>query len=312
MPDLPSLLLLFLLASPALAQADYFPLQPGNQWIYRSSSGDYLSLEIIGTENADRQTYSVLRGLPGGDLRLRLTEAGDLVFFDTGSRSEKMWVAFSKAVGESYETAIDPCARQATITSKRAGYKGPVGEFSNGLRVGYAGFCSDAGFAHEIFLPYVGLLQRATTTFAGPRDLDLIYARLGGVTVISDREVFFGLTLDKAVYAPGEPLRVRLTLRHSQAEPLRLTFASGQTYEIVVKRESGEVLFRWSDGKAFTLALRELVIPAGEKNWIEKIRGFEPGRYIAEAWLTTAGSWPPGEQPARPYSASVGFEVKAP
>jgi Intracellular proteinase inhibitor len=304
--NIQKLALCFLLfAAPAAALEDYFPLQPGNQWIYRAASApnDLLHIEVTGTEKIGDRTYSVVEGFPGAPRRLRLTEAGDLMLYDVAASREKIWAAFSKPDREPFDSFIDGCSPKAEIESHRAEYKGPVGEFTNALRVRYLpGICADAGFVQETFLPYAGMLERTIQTIAGPRRYDLIYARLGGVTVISQRELAFALTLDKAVYATGEPVLARIALRHSQPAPLRIVFSSGQTYELIVRRESGETVFQWSADKSFTQALRAVDFPPGEKNWVEPIPALPVGRYIAEAYLATVGP--------KAYAASVAFEVR--
>jgi len=298
----------FLLFSGSLMAApDYFPLHVGNQWVYRSSGVaccQTFTAEITATETYDGRTYALLRGIPGGDLRLRTTSAGDLVAYDPVSRTEKLWAAFSKPEGEPYLSEIDECNGRAVIDSKQADYKGPIGEFSNALRVRYAvNNCADAGLIQETFLPYIGLLQRTLSTIAGPRPFDLVYARIAGVTVVSERELSFSVTLDKAVYNAGERITVRMTLRHSQLEPLRIVFSSGQTYEIVARNEAGDIVYRWSDGRVFTQALRSIDFPPGEKNWVEIVPSLPVGRYMVEVWLVTA-------TPQRAYSASIPLEIK--
>jgi len=161
----------------------------------------------------------------------------------------------------------------------------------------------------------VGLVSRTLTTIAGPRTLELIYARLGGVTVVSAPEVAFSLAIDRAVYVidpqrAAPTMTARLTLRAvHQAEPLRLTFPSGQRFDLGLKNERGDVVYRWSEGKFFTLAIGTETLSHGEKNYVvaaplagKDSRPLPPGNYVAEGWLTTMGP--------RAYSASVGFEIR--
>jgi hypothetical protein len=290
-------LFLFAAAGAAQAQADYFPLQPGNQWIYRGSGGS---------------PYALVHGLPGGDAWLRMGEDQKLFAWDTRENREKLWVDFAAAEGQSYATEIDPCTTQAVLSSRRATYEGPIGYFDYALAIRYpAPSCADAGLTSELYLPYVGLVRRAWTTIAGERSVDLVYARLGGVTVISENEAAFSLTVDRSAYeirsGQAPTMTARLTLRHT--EPLRLTFPSGQTYDLALKNERGEEVYRWSRDKAFTLAIRSVEFPPGEQNWVVLVplidvqgRALPAGRYAAEGWLTTAGP--------RAYAAGVGFEIR--
>jgi hypothetical protein len=139
--------------------------------------------------------------------------------------------------------------------------------------------------------------------------MSLSYARVGGVTVLEEPGIGFSLVLG----APDLSRRLisaRLTLRSTVEPPLELTFGSGQRFDVVLKNESGGILYRWSDGKAFTLALGMERI-AGERNWIIDIplvlkdsSALPPGSYGVEAWLTTIGD--------KQYAASARFELAAP
>lgn len=306
------------------ATPDYLPLEPGNQWVYRSSwagASDTWTMEVVRTEVVDGKVYSVVQNTPGGSQWLRMGRDGTLYLFDPASKREQVWADFGEWADRRYQTAVDPCNHLAFIDSRRWRYSGPVGEFRNALRIEYPpSGCADAGLTEEIFLPYVGLLRRSSTTIAGPRRYDLIYARLGGNTVISEQHVAFGLTLDKPVYTvnlmPPVDLRraipemtARLTLRSAGHQPIELTYPSGQTFDLVLKNEKGEVVYRWSEGKAFTLALRTEKFGPGEKNLpvVVRLAGKDgqplaAGKYVAEGWLATMGQ--------RAWSASAGFEIQ--
>lgn len=306
-----------LLAAVGLAAAqNYFPLEAGNQWIYRSGS-QLATAEVVRTEAFDGRSYALVRGFLG-DAWLRTDENGALVAYDPETRTEQLWTAFGAAEGARFQSAIPPCEQPAQLVSKSAKYTGPIGEFPYALEIRYSpGRCADAGNERDLYLPWVGLVQRRTTTIAGPRTWDLVYARLG-VTEISASEISFQLSLDQAVYTadlmpPVDPQRAvphmlaRLTLRHTRQEPLRLTFATGQRFDFVIRNEKGEAVYRWSDGKAFTQALGTETI-LGERNWAIDVplgAGSAPlaqGRYIAEGWLTNDGP--------RAGSATAAFEVR--
>ncbi len=307
---------------------DYFPLMAGNQWIYRSSGRAGTStwmLEVARIEIVDGKVYSRMRGIPafgGSEALVRMEEDGTLyVRSPERGAIEQVWAAFGTPEGVPYRTGIDPCNREARIESRGARYSGPVGEFDRALKIAYlpAG-CADAGLTEELFLPYVGLIRRTMTTIAGPVSYDLIYARMGGVTYVTEREVAFQLSLDRPLYyanfmPPVDPVRsvpemtARLTLRNTHPLPVALNFANGQSYELALKTEDGREVYRWSEGKAFIEMLRRESLELGERNYVEVVRladkagkTLPEGRYVAEAWLTTMGP--------RLYSATVGFELR--
>ncbi len=84
-----------------------------------------------------------------------------------------------------------------------------------------------------------------------------------------------------------------LSLVNSGEEPVKLTFSSGQQYEIVVTDpESGEEVYRYSEGMFFTEALiEEELAPDEEMTWQEAWdytsmeEAVEPGEYEATVSL---------------------------
>jgi hypothetical protein len=196
-----------------------------------------------------------------------------------------------------------------------------VGEFDRALEIDYPpSGCADAGITNEKYLAYIGLLQRTYSSIAGPRPYDLIYARVGGVTVVSERELTFSLTLDRAVYTanlmpPVDPLTsvprmtARLTLRNTQEQPVRLTFPSGQIFDLAVRNAGGDVVLSWSANKVFPQVVTTIEVGPGEKNWVLEMqladangRPLPEGRYTAEGWLATTGG--------KRYAATAGFEIR--
>jgi Intracellular proteinase inhibitor len=92
------------------------------------------------------------------------------------------------------------------------------------------------------------------------RAQDLVYARLSGVTVLNASGIGFGLSTGDG-YA-------RLSLNNNTREPMRVIFGSGQTFDLVITDANGKTVYRWSEGKAFTQALRPGVFPPGETSWV--------------------------------------------
>ncbi|MCS7316464.1 MAG: BsuPI-related putative proteinase inhibitor, partial [Bryobacterales bacterium] len=177
----------------------------------------------------------------------------------------------------------------------------------------------EAGIERELFLPYIGMVHRSQKAGGSARaTYDLIYSRTGGVTVLSAPELSFALVIDRAVYSanlmpPVDPARAvpvmtaRLTLRNTTGVPLELVWPSGQRYDLQIRNERGELLWRWSDGKAFILLFSQESF-TGERNYVELIRlgdgigrPWPAGRYVLEGWLAT--------QP-KLFTASVAFEIR--
>ncbi len=129
-------------------------------------------------------------------------------------------------------------------------------------------------------------------------------------------ELQFSITLDRDTYTVpvdkslGAPvMTARLSLRNTTDRPVRLAFPSGQRYDLELKNQRGDVVYRWSEGRAFSMELGEEMIGPGERNYVVTVRladnagkPLTQGKYTAEAWLTTMGP--------RTYMATVGFQMR--
>ncbi len=314
---------LLLGAAAFAAEPDYFPLHPGNQWVYRCTGncGDELPvLEIARDRSFNGTWYALLKGFHGRETWLRQDSDGVLWALDPDSGLETRWYSFFAPVGEPFDTGADPCSRSASVVTREFDYRGPAGRFDDVLQLRYGeSACADAGANEEYFLPWTGIVRRVETTIAGPRTYDLIYSRTGGVTVIAEPHLSFGLHIDRSLYdadfmPPVDPSRsvpvmtARIALTNATDQPVSLVWPSGQRYDLEIRNERGEVVWRWSDGKAFPAVFGEEKFGPGERNHTilvplagRDMKTLPPGRYTVTAWLTT--------EPVV-YKASVGFEVR--
>lgn len=309
------------MATCAFAQADHFPLGSGNQWVYRSEGAGFttvFTVEVKQSQSFNGKDYFEVEGFPEQNrVWLRNDGAGKVWMWDVEARAESIWIDFAAQPPSVFKPGSDPCASSAAVETREGEYKGPVGEFKNALVVRYApGSCADAGLERDVFLPWIGLVRRTSQSFIGPRNYDLIYARLGA-TVVTGGESGFSLTLDRAVYTanlmpPVDPRRsvptavLRLTVRNSGGEPLELSFNSSQRFNIVIYDSAGKVVYNWMAARLFMpVTGKESIL--GEKNWTEAIplaMGDIPlpaGRYVAVAELMAEG---------KPFSATVTFEIR--
>lgn len=299
-----------LLCAALGAQTIWMPLEEGNVWVYRATgAGDIPALEVRveRTTQFASETWSLVRGFPQGPVWLRNAD-GRILMWDEQTSTARVWLDTAGEEGPTSPTGVDPCNAWSRIQSRNANYTGPIGEFNYALHVRYGfGGCADAGIDSDFLLPWIGIVSRTQQTIAGPRRYDLVYARLG-VTVISAPELSFSLSLDRSVYTanlmpPIVPenaiprIHARITLRNTTPDPVKLEFASGQIYEMVLWNDQGKVVWRYSDGRAFTQAFHSITVARGERTWTETIRltdsiwfnatPLPAGRYVLECWLTT-------------------------
>lgn len=273
-----------LFAAALSAQTLYLPLDEGNLWVYSGARGTF-TVEAGASAVFQGREYRSVRGLfRSGEVWLRNDGEGRILMWDERAGQELVVLDGAAAEGVPWATWADPCNRHARIETKNGRYEGPAGQFENVLRIRYqAGPCLDAGLEVEEWLPWVGLLRRVETSIAGPREYELVYARLGGVTYVRAPMTGFGLAL---MPVAGRVLAF-MTLRHTLDWPLILNFSSSQRFDISVYDSQGREIYRWSRGRAFlTVMGREEI--RGEKTWVAELPlgEFPKGDYAVRAWLT--------------------------
>jgi hypothetical protein len=297
-------------ATSSFAQTEYFPLQVGNQWVFQVSGrigADPVVLDIPQSQTVNGREYFMLRSSQESTRWLRMGDDGTLYSAASPGGPESVWHVFSTAEGGSYQTSINPCNQTAVVESKSYKVTVPAGDFVNALRITYPGAnCADAGLVADVYAPYVGLIQREFTTLLGAQTWKLSYSRTGGVTVLSGPEQGFSFTLDQTTYT-GNFLTARLTVRNTQAQPLALTFPTGQQYDLVIRDVSGKEVYRWSAGKLFTQVLVSESI-VGERNWTV-LAPLNPGGQRLPAGNYTAEGIETASTPG-PLSAIVPFTVR--
>jgi hypothetical protein len=301
---------LALLALPIFAATpDYFPLEVGNSWTYRSEGRlgtSVRTIEVLRADVIDGRQWFLVDYFDRSEW-LRVRDDGALVAWDTTARRERLWFNFAEDEKRSFATDFDTCVKAAQIESKSARYNGPLGSFDSALLIRFDTSCADAGVTQALFLPYIGLASLETTTIAGPQTWHLIYSKTG-LTEASTGLVSSRLSLDSLVYlyAPegGRQMIARLSVRNTTSRPRVLNFRSGQRYDLQLRNERGEVAYTWSADKLFIQVLGTETIPAGgERSWVIMVPlgTLRPGKYVAEAWVTN--------DLQKSYAASVGFEI---
>ncbi|HBG09328.1 MAG: BsuPI-related putative proteinase inhibitor [Limnochordia bacterium] len=112
-----------------------------------------------------------------------------------------------------------------------------------------------------------------------------------------------------------EGAKFSFSLRNIYDVPSSLLFSSGQQFELVVTDEDGAEVYRFSEGRFFTMALIfEELRPGESLSWIhvwdckDKLgRPAEPGKYRAE--ITILAQVRSGEMDAEEFSTVVEFEL---
>lgn len=303
-------LALFLLWSCVgiLPAQDYFPLHVGNQWVYRTGGAprppqDHIVLSIDRAQIIEGEQWFLLTGLPTGSFWLRTDTTSKLWARRSESDAPALWYDFAAREGDHWSQQLPYCCGVSQITSRKAEHKGPAAEYSNLLDIRYPGVFQ-IGLDQELFAPYIGLVYRRQNN-GGPSMswMELVYSRTGGVTTLSAPETSFLLSVDHNALQQGLA-RFRFALRHTGQKPLRLDFTSSQIYDLKILNEKGDTVWLFSSTATFLAVLTSLTLDSGERNWVLQTQ-LPPGRYTAEAWLTTSDA---NAAPPR-YSARIPFEI---
>jgi len=303
---LPKLAALAIAAGASLPAANFFPLEPGNTWTYRNRLlGDGFTVRVGLPAVINGNVYYALQGYAGSDLMVRIDDHDNLVYLDNATNDERTLLWFGPADGRSWFAPYRTCDQESQTQEKRNTYNGPAGEFRNVLDVRFHSFCADAGTLVEQFAENIGMLRRVEESIAGPRQYDLVYARVGSVVINALPTGLFSVTLDQPVGTDQVVAVLRLRLN---GLPVKLQFSSSQEFEVILRDEEGNLVWRWSDGRIFDQATHEQSILT---DWTIAVpmprpgKSGEPKNYTLQAWLTTTG-------PVPQYAATAPVTITGP
>lgn len=289
-------LLLFTLVLAGLSSwaGELLPLEMGNFWTYREEATGQTFTVRVGTPVALRsgRVYHSLEGYTPQRVLARINEAGDLAVYDEETEQESILTAFSSAPTDWWSAPGRECKLQGQTGEKNGSYSGPAGRWNRVVGVDYRSVqCADAGPQQEQFAENIGMLRRVSSTIAGPRTYELIYARVGSLVVENRDRGRFTVSVDQP---PDQPVwRVTLRLDIGYTPGIRLRFATGQHVEAVVRDAEGNVVARWSDGRVFDQGLHEVTLSSLWSATVDLPRpsGSVEG-YTIEGWLTTVPDQP--------------------
>ena len=293
----------------------YFPLQVGNTWLYRSVSINssppgglefrYQSIQVRGTEKIGETEYFDVSYF-GREVALRVEPStGDVLLYDPGTETEKPWVSLSLPVGSTFPSNVNPCPLEGQILSRTGMVDVPVGDFPDVIHVKFRGGCGDAGVTTQYYAPNVGLIRDEESDFGRAVVYRLAYYRVGNSGGLQP-EVSFTVAADSPWYFTGTFLAARITLRNTAFDAVSLHFPTEQSYDLKILNDQGDVVYLWSEGKDFGMSTRDEKLASPREityGLMVPLEGLAPGRYVAQAYLTT--------DPVV-YFGQVGFEIVAP
>lgn len=259
------------LAAEAAFASDYVPNRGDDTWEYQGPFGGRSA--SVERRSSSWGLISEFGGL--GKQWVWSRDGSERVYLWNGARRRvELFAIFDAPVGNSNLVSVDPCntgvvrlaARGETVTV-------PAGSFSDTVRLDLQPSCADGGVRKIWFAKDVGVIRWEEDSFTGPRIYNLVRAKVGGVSYPKSPSGFSVKgtfpTLDVA-YNPLSlaplPLRVRadLEVKNGTTQSRLFTFPSGQEFDIEVIDGNGNVVSRWSRGKAFTQAIVQRTLKPGE------------------------------------------------
>jgi Intracellular proteinase inhibitor len=100
-----------------------------------------------------------------------------------------------------------------------------------------------------------------------------------------------GVSADLYVRATGGEITFALNVVNNTKKNVELDFPTGQTHDFVVIDSVGREMWRWSEGRMFTQALRNKLLGRGESleiaETMKRAKPLPAGRYTARALLTS-------------------------
>ncbi len=109
-----------------------------------------------------------------------------------------------------------------------------------------------------------------------------------------------------------QELLVHMTLENLTEQEKNLDFSSGQIFELILKDSSGETVYRFSDGKMFTMAIVQQTYGAGESQSFSEavdISQLESGTYSLKAEIVAASIDGKELKDKEEFTASVEVEI---
>ena len=283
------------LAASAAQAANFLPLSPGNHWTYRAASGETfeITVDLNPIVALGGLTYYKITGYATQPLYVRRDDGGVIHWLNQAFDREEILTDFTPISGAFYSTPISaPCEQAEQAQERPVTFEGAGGVFPDAREIRYVNpDCADVGIESELYLDNIGLARRVNQTIAGPREFNLVSAKVGPLTLSETPGVDFRVSLSAAAFIRerrDEPVTTEVTLRLvvDRLDPLHLRYTSSQRYDIAVKDERGETVYLWSSAAVFLQVVSEEDVLNAEYT-VPLTLDLPDGRYLIEAWLTT-------------------------
>ena len=180
------------LLGSSLLGADLFPLQEGNTWTYREArTGGTFTVTVGADATVNGQVYHPLAGYVRQEVLARVDDQNRLVYVDADTGQESVLTYFAPQDSGWWDAPLRICTEQGQTTDK-----------DRVVELQYkTSTCADAGDLTEQYAANIGMVRRVTQSIAGPRQYDLVHAKVGGMVIDTLPYARFSVSVDDRLTA---------------------------------------------------------------------------------------------------------------
>ena len=283
---------------------NFFPLEPGNEWILRDSSGEFQVHITVGTPlGRDGVTFYSVNGFADQRLWIRQTDSGALLYLDPETDEERPLLDFQASPDAWQPTAVrSNCLQEAQRAAAAIPYQprrsnSPAAATTLLYR---SSRCSPDTIQEERYVENLGPVFRKVTTVEGYElDMELVFAHVGSLDFNPTPNRAFQVALEETHLSRDRaeapiPVRGHVRLTGSNYSiPTRLRFPLLNRLEIILRNEQGDIVYRLTDsasqlpvsrtvdvGASFSIPFQ---FPFADRHG----KALPDGQYSLTAWFLT-------------------------
>lgn len=265
------------LGAPAIA-SEYVPNRTGDTFRYKNIRfGSEEDVRITQTSGGWR-LYTRFANMPNMWVWTSATSE-NVYLWNPQAGTYELLANFAASVGATSRINIGCNAGSVRVAEKGLQVTTAAGTFSDCVRLSFSGGgCSDAGLLNAWFAKGIGLVKWEEKNIAGPVSSELVAGNIGGVAypaapaaaldvgaTLSEYEAYINLMPSVGGPRPPKTVEAYITVENRSGSDISFTFNSGQSFEVRVVNSSGTTVSRWSRGRFFTQAIRQVTLKSGER-----------------------------------------------
>ncbi|AKE52476.1 BsuPI-related putative proteinase inhibitor [Kangiella geojedonensis] len=249
--------------SGAVSADNFVMTSPTDYRSYKSSQGEVISVGLMETMGANWKQYSSYFGQE--NQWLWVSHDGNRVYWLNESQQLDLLFDGDDPVGTEYQVRIDGCTDRAVLAGKEANLSSSAGDFNDLVKLDFTGYCFDAGLKSAWFAPGIGLVKWAQDSVLGVVEFELEHAKVDRMTLPNQNgiELSAQFPAETVMLNQQKNVETSITLINHSDQTLTLDFTSGQTFEIYLYDDQGELVSLWSSDMMFTQALHSMDIKPG-------------------------------------------------